>query len=367
MKKIAFIIRMYQEKSFHGGGEKLFCNLISRFIRDGYEVDIYCSETDSTASNVYVIAEKYDHNDPISMENFYNAAKKLIKEKNYDCVISENITPPVDITFLQGHSLANRLNKTKNSLEAFLYNFRKVKKQRIKYQKKWMEQGYRKIFVVSELLKQDIIDNFGVPAEKISVIYPGVESPPSVIASRAKPDEIIHFGLLAPGFKIKGGFIFLKALSILKKQSYNFKARIIYPKYKKNLGVKLLVALYNLEDNVEFIGHQQDIFAFYNSIDCLVVPSIEDTFNLAALEAMSCGKPAIISTNAGAYEIINDAENGFIFEMNKHAARNLAQKLQYYINNPDIHQILSENAGKTAQEYSWDKAYQGVLSELAKI
>lgn len=364
MKKIAFIIRMYQEKSFHGGGEKLFSNLISRFINDGYAVDIYCSETDSTAANVYVIEEKYDHNDPITMENFYNAAKNTVKDKNYDYVISENITPPVDITFLQGHSLINRLKKAKNPIEAFLYNFRKIKTQRIKYQKKWMKQAYRKIFVVSELLKRDIIENFGVSPEKIAVVYPGVDLPET---TKQPLNDTIIFGLLAPGFKIKGGFVFLKALALLKKRGYKFKARIIYPKYKKNLGVKLLIALYNLKDNVEFIGQQKDITAFYRSIDCLVVPSIEDTFNLAALEAMACGRPVIISSSAGAYELIREGENGFVFDIKNNPAENLAEKLKHYLDCPEAHPDLSFASRKTAENYTWDKTYARLLEEIINL
>ncbi|OGI02521.1 MAG: hypothetical protein A2Y25_07035 [Candidatus Melainabacteria bacterium GWF2_37_15] len=357
MKKVAFIIRMYQEKSFHGGGEKLFCNLIKRFVRDGHTVHVYCAESDTTAEYIRIIDEKYDHNSPITMENFYNKVKNIVKQENYDFVISENITPPVDMTFLQGHSLANRLKKTKNPLESFLYNFRKTKKQRIKYQEKWMKQGYRRIFAVSEILKRDIVQNFGVSEDNIAVIYPGVDVP-SVIARRAQPDEAIHFGLLAPGFKIKGGFVFLKALGILKKKGYNFRARIVYPKFKKNLGIKFLIMLYNLKNNVEFLDYQQDLTAFYNSIDCLVVPSIEDTFNLAVLESMACGRPVIISNNAGACEIIKEGINGFTF------SNNLAEKLMYFIDNKPN---LSLSCRQTAEEYSWDRVYEQVNEEIAEL
>ncbi|NLF83359.1 MAG: glycosyltransferase, partial [Candidatus Gastranaerophilales bacterium] len=184
MKKIAFVIRMFQQKAFHGGGEKLFYNLIRRFSRDGWQVDVYCSQSDAEQADfvnrLTVLNTRYNHNVPRTMEAFYDEVKKLIEPEDYDYVVSENITPPIGITFLQGHSLVNRLKKTKNPLEAFLYNFRKVKKERIKYQAKWMKQGYRKIFVVSELHKRDIIENFNIAEEKISVVYPGVDVPEKV-------------------------------------------------------------------------------------------------------------------------------------------------------------------------------------------
>jgi glycosyltransferase involved in cell wall biosynthesis len=371
MKKIAFIIRLLQKETFHGGGEKLFYNLITRCSELGYQVDIYCSKSDINSSdnkyNICIINEEYDHLNPHTMEKFYSEVKSQISEKDYDFVISENITPPVDITFLQGHSLVNRLKRDKNIFEAFFYNFRKVKKERMKFQEKWLETGYRKIFTVSKVLKNDIIENFGISEDKISVIYPGVNINEQLQTFSRVGNECVVFGIAAPGFKIKGGFIFLKALGVLKTNGYNFKAKIIYPKFKKNLGVKLLLKLQGIENNVEFLPYQENMADFYKSIDCLVAPSVEDTFNLAVLEAMSFGKPCIVSSNAGACEIINEAENGFVFSMDSHSHFKLAIKMAEFADNPTRHQILSENAFKTAQYYSWTRTFEQFISELEKL
>lgn len=368
MKKIAFILRMFQEKSFHGGGEKLFYNLIKQFSLDGFKIDIYCSESDVSGAEfvnkIVVINEPYDHNKPETMEKFYKKAKELIKKENYDHVISENITPPVDITFLQGHSLVNRLKNVKNPVEAFFYKFRKVKKERVKHQKKWMKEGYKRIFTVSETLKKDIVNNFGILENKISVIYPGVIIPEKI--KRKKLEDTIVFGLIAPGFKIKGGFVFLKALKMLKNKGYKFKAKVIYPKYKKNIGVKMLVFLYNLKKEIEFLPYQQNIGDFYSSIDCLVAPSIEDTFNIAALEAMAYSKPCIISKNAGASEIIENKVNGLTFNVKKNGAKNLYKKMQFLLKNPKKLQKISKFSIKTAKKYTWERFYNR-FSENLKI
>ncbi len=369
MKKIAFIIRMFQEKTFHGGGEKLFANLIKYFSGKNFLIDVYCSESNvsktKNINRIEIIKEPYDHNKPETMESFYSAVKERIKEEGYDFVISENITPPVDITFLQGHSLVNRLKKTKNIFEKFLYKFRNTKKQRIKYQKKWINQGYRRIFTVSEILKQDIVENFGISEDKISVIYPGVDISES--KEEIKLNKPVIFGLIAPGFRIKGGFVFLKALKLLKEQGYGFKAKIIYPKHRKNLGVNFLIKIYNLSQNIEFLDYQENIFSFYKSVDCLVVPSWEDTFNLSVLEAMSCSRPCIVSKNAGASEIIERGINGFTFDINNSGAKNLAEKMEFLIKNPDLHTAMSLSAFETAKKYNWEDTCKKVLEELKII
>ena len=412
MKKIAFIIRLLQKDKFHGGGEKLFFNLIKRFVAANYEIDIYCGKSDinldshgvfQTPQNdndfldginkIVVVDEHYDHLKPETMENFYDKVKNLIKDENYDYVISENITPPIDITFLQGHSLLNRLKRDKNPLEAFFYNFRKVKKERMKFHNKWFNEGYRKIFVVSFILKRDIVENYGISEDKIFVIYPGVDIPdekeqltknchserpmgaweshdntkPCDCFANARNDNSFVFGLSAPGFKIKGGFIFLKALGLLKKKGYDFKAKIIYPKYTKNLGVKLLIRLLNIEKNVEFLSYQQNIQEFYQSIDVLVAPSIEDTFNLAVLESMASYRPCIVSANAGASEIIKNGENGFVFDMKSNPEQKLADKMTLFLKNPDSYNDICEKAFETAKYYSWQRTFEQFVNELEKL
>jgi len=371
MKKIAFVIRLLQGENFHGGGEKLFSELIFRMANTGnYLIDIFCSNSDikniDGIRNINVLSEKYDHLKPLTMEKFYDEARKLIQIEKYDFIISENITPPLDITFLQGHSLLNRLN-TKNSLEKFLYNFRKEKRERLKFQNKWLKIGYRKIFVVSNLLKQDITENFGIDESKISVIYPGVEQICTEKPDFTQKNTETTFGIAAAGFKIKGGFLFLKALGELKKRGLNFRAKIIYPKYKSNFGVKILLKLYNIEKNVEFLGFQKEMKYFYEKIDVLVAPSLEDTFNLVVLEAMSAGKPTIVSQNTGACEIIEEEKNGFSFKIDKNSPKNLADKMEFFIKNHDIFSKFAENAWKTSKNFTWDRFFDEFLMELSKL
>lgn len=371
MKKIAFVIKLLQKDKFHGGGEKLFFNLLKRFSESNYEIDIYCNKSDieniAGVNKIIVIDKYYDHLKPETMENFYSEVENLIKDRDYDFVVSENITPPLDITFLQGHSLLNRLKRDKNPLEAFLYNFRKVKKKRMQFHKKWLNQGFRKIFVVSEVLKRDIVENYGISEDKISVIYPGVDIPDNNKPPQDNDKKVVTFGLSAPGFKIKGGFVFLKALGLLKKKNYNFKAKIIYPKYRKNLGVKLLVKFLNIEKNVEFLPYQTNIQEFYKSIDILVAPSIEDTFNLAVLEAMANYTPCIASTNAGASEIIKDGENGFVFEIKGNSEKNLAAKIIFCIKNIDKYKDICDKAFETAKYYSWQRTFENFVDELEML
>jgi L-malate glycosyltransferase len=72
------------------------------------------------------------------------------------------------------------------------------------------------------------------------------------------------------------------------------------------------VAEYGLTADVEFAGEQQDIIAWLSSADLLLLPSEQESFGLAALEAMACEVPVVASNVGGLPEIIEDGVTGFV-------------------------------------------------------
>lgn len=71
----------------------------------------------------------------------------------------------------------------------------------------------------------------------------------------------------------------------------------------------------NLIDHVKFLGKQEGLVEILNSADIFLIPSQSESFGLAALEAMSCGKPVVSSSVGGLPELIKHNETGFIAEI----------------------------------------------------
>ena len=67
-----------------------------------------------------------------------------------------------------------------------------------------------------------------------------------------------------------------------------------------------------LNDKVIFLGNQTRVEAVLPCSDLFLVPSEEESFGLAALEALACGVPVIGTTGTGLTEVVDDYRNGFL-------------------------------------------------------
>jgi len=81
-----------------------------------------------------------------------------------------------------------------------------------------------------------------------------------------------------------------------------------------------------------FVGKQPNIVDYLSAADVLLLPSEQESFGLAALEAMACEVPVIASRVGGIPEVVTDGETGWLSEvgdvekMSRDAARLLSDR-----------------------------------------
>lgn len=97
-----------------------------------------------------------------------------------------------------------------------------------------------------------------------------------------------------------------------------------------------------------------------------VLPSLEESFGNAIVEAMACGIP-VITTNAGSIpEIITQNKNGIMIEPGN--SHQLASDIENLLNNPEKRRSLGKSARETVvSKYSWEstaKRYLSIYSDL---
>ncbi len=170
----------------------------------------------------------------------------------------------------------------------------------------------------SKMVREEIQQRFGLPEEKLPVIYNAVDSDIFSPALRVHRDAVrnklgvpadgIVFLLVGSGYVRKGVATAIQAMAQLPDNTYLFvvgndKARRQYKRLARSLGLGRRVAL---------LGPMDDPKPFYGAADAFVLPTLYDPMPNAALEAMACGLPVVTSTKSGVAELLEEHRAGFV-------------------------------------------------------
>lgn len=110
---------------------------------------------------------------------------------------------------------------------------------------------------------------------------------------------------------------------------------------------------YGICDKVRFLGKQDQVEEVLSIADLFLIPSGNETFGLAALEAMSCSVPVISSDIGGLPELIKHDETGYLCELDD--VECMADYGIKILSDEDEFERLSKNARKRAEEYEITK------------
>ena len=73
-----------------------------------------------------------------------------------------------------------------------------------------------------------------------------------------------------------------------------------------------MIYFYGIANYIEFVPIQKNMCEFYNSIDCLLMPSLLEPFGMVATEVMMNSKPVIVSKISGVSDVVIDGFNGLV-------------------------------------------------------
>jgi UDP-glucose:(heptosyl)LPS alpha-1,3-glucosyltransferase len=176
----------------------------------------------------------------------------------------------------------------------------------------------RAVLCNSKMVRDDIKARYGLPDERLPVLYNAVD--PDVFSPalrehreriRAKyriPDDAVVFLLVGSGFTRKGVPAALAALAALPSAAH----LIVIGDDRRLESTKQHARDLDVRSRVTFLPASTEVVPFYGAADVFVLPAIYDSFPDAAMEAMASGLPVVTSTRSGAAELVTEHDAGFV-------------------------------------------------------
>jgi len=218
------------------------------------------------------------------------------------------------------------------------------------------------VITVSQYTKRTVIERYGIPADKISVVHNVLDVP----EQKMTEPEIIR-QLRVAGKKI---ILFVGRLTIQKGPDYFLRAAKRVLEHDQNAHfviagagdmedqMKDMAAQLGLSEHVSFVGFLRgaELSGLYGAANVFVMPSVSEPFGLTCLEAQSFGLPTIISRQSGVSEV---ARHCFKFDF--WDVDDAASKILSILKYPALKESMSVEAPREAFRFSWADAAKRCL------
>ncbi len=106
---------------------------------------------------------------------------------------------------------------------------------------------------------------------------------------------------------------------------------------------------HGIDERVRFLGKISDIVPLLSVADLMLMPSSGESFGLAALEAMACGVPVIVTDMGGFPEFIVNGTHGFLVGLGDVEA--MAEKSVALLTDERLWEEFSSNCVEQARKY----------------
>lgn len=362
--KVALI---HKRLDLSGGTERDLLQTAQGLHARGHEVHLFCSEYGTPPPNGVVA-----HRIPVvplgrtlRLWSFDWFGRRAIDEADCDVAIGFGRLRRQDILRCGGgthRGFLHRLGLEAGAQRRFWQSVSIYHRSVLAIERRQYEAaGARTIVAVSELVKRDILANYSVPAEKVVVLYNGVDLQRFHPAKRAEVRDQVRKRWNIPldarlvlfvgsGFRRKGldaliaawnspGLerVFLLVVGTdARRQGYQARAEVIAP------------------GRIVFTGRQEDVENYYAAADVVALPSLQEAFGNVVLEALASGVPVLVSRNVGASEVIRgDLAAGIVDVMTPAA---LQEKLLVLLDKSGRSDCRRE-ARMLAEQYSWENHF----------
>ncbi|WP_235866312.1 glycosyltransferase [Serinibacter arcticus] len=225
------------------------------------------------------------------------------------------------------------------------------------------------VLAVSRAEAMTALERLGAPPERLTVVYPGVDSALFHPAPETpgKRSSVLVAARLEP---LKGVDLAIRALALLPVERRPLLRIAGGATADASFGPELLelAAGLGLRDDVELLGPQSrtGLADLMRSSTMVMVPSHSETYGLVALEAAASGVPVIASATGGLVEAVRDGTTGLLVQGRR--PQDWAAAVDRLLAEPELRERLGRQGREHAVARTWDsvgavvaRAYRGVV------
>ena len=224
---------------------------------------------------------------------------------------------------------------------------------------RYAAQCGRQVVVTSDSLRAIMAASYPACTAMVSVITPGITLPELPITPARKRQARALLGLPAEGscllfvgndYRKKGLHTLLDALAQLPANT----VLAVVGNAEHIRAFRARAEALQLGTRVFFLGSLKDVAPAYEAADCLVHPTLEDTFAMVVLEAMAHGLPVVVSgpEYCGISGLLQHGVNAMILDDPKKVG-SLAQTIQQALDPQALREKLMAGAVNFARHYQW--------------
>jgi len=212
----------------------------------------------------------------------------------------------------------------------------------------------RRVIVLSNVIARHMIEDFGVPHERIKLVPRSVDLEKfRYISPDKKRKNEFSVGIIGRLTPLKGHLHFIKAMAYVARSVPHLKVWVIgdAPRSKEAYKeqVHVLVKRLGLWHCTQFLGNQRDIPAVMANLDLLVLATTaHEAFGRVIIEAQASGVPVIATRVGGVVDIIEDKKTGLLVSPADPAG--IAQAAIKIYKDAQFGRLLAENAYKKVKE-----------------
>lgn len=226
---------------------------------------------------------------------------------------------------------------------------------------------------VSDDLGKWLINDVGVPSNKVVQIINGVDTvrfAPEIVSPSARereglsPDAFVigTVGRLDP---VKDQQLLIRAFALLKRcntvQAQRLKLLIVGAGPERDRLTQLVAEL-GVGDAVLMPGERRDVPDQMRNMDLFVLPSIAEGISNTILEAMASGLPVLATSVGGSGELIEDGVSGYLFPTGD--VERLAALITQCLNNRELSRSLGSTARRRCEEHFSLKAMAAAYARM---